>query len=351
MRDENDLTEACAEKKALAGRALTTPPSPIEQREAGAEKPSIAGVRMTPPPAQAEREGRAASLMQSKPALTAPPDSVPRDRPAKAMLPAACHLTADPSLIAAIRLHYRLAKSAELSRIVIDQKLVSFARVFLTAWTPSGDEMTREKANKQAMRVIETIRDAETPREEDAALCEAMAKMVLAMEPSRAAFEAERKAQRKHAEKLAKTLPAWGRIEHVLGFGIWGLVTIIGEVGDVGLYPGCRHLYKRVGLAPDECYPRGEKSTGRMIPRAARGRIMGIIADPLLRQQWRGERDDAPAHAIGPFGKVYGETKARHLAAGKKPGHADKIARRAMVKALLHDVHRAWHGMALDYAK
>src|SRR5690606_9300134 len=103
-------------------------------REAGAEKRVRAVLPLTPPPAQAEREGRAASLMQSKPALTAPPDSVPRDRPAKAMLPAACHLTADPSLIAAIRLHYRLAKSAELSRIVIDQKLVSFARVFLTAW-------------------------------------------------------------------------------------------------------------------------------------------------------------------------------------------------------------------------
>lgn len=98
---------------------------------------------------------------------------------------------------------------------------------------------------------------------------------------------------------------------------------------------------------------------------------MGIIADPLFRAQWRGARegDDGsqrgnesqvdfdpvatsiPAHAIGPFGAVYGEAKVRQLAAGKTKGHAEKLARRTMVKALLHDVHRAWHGVELDYAK
>jgi len=108
-------------------------------------------------------------------------------------------------------------------------------------------------------------------------------------------------------------------------------------------------MYKRLGLAPDECYPRGEKSTGRKIPRATRGRIIGCLADPLLRAQWRSEKDDVAAHPIGPYGAVYGTTKARQLATGKTPGHSHAIARRAMIKALIHDVHRAWFGLPLHY--
>lgn len=279
-----------------------------------------------PPPASVEREGRAPEPKKAIRLLTVP-----------------------PALIDEIRMGYRLAKSAEAARIAIDQKLASFVRVYLTAWTPDGEELTREKASKQALRVIETVRKGTDPAPEDEALCLAVSGMVLAMEPTRESFEAARKQHRREVEKRVKTLPAWERIGHTKGFSLWGLGALIGEAGNIGDYPGCRHVFKRLGLAPDECYPTGEKRSGRMIPRMARGRIMGVIADPLLRAQWRGEKDGVPAHHIGPFGKVYGEAKARHLAAGKKPGHADKIARRAMVKALIHDVHRAWHGMPLDY--
>jgi hypothetical protein len=176
-----------------------------------------------------------------------------------------------------------------------------------------------------------------------------MTPMVLGMEPARQTFEQERKIRQKAVRLAVQDLHGWQPFSTVKGFSPWGLGTIIGEAGDIGNYPGCRHLFKRLGLAPDDCYSRGEKSTGRMIPRSTRGRIMGIIADPLLRAQWRGETDDESAHPIGPYGKVYGDTKARRLAEEKSKGHADKLARRTMVKALLHDVHRAWHGLPLDY--
>lgn len=261
-----------------------------------------------------------------------------RERRANSEMKAIVAMTVPPDLIDAIRLNYRLAKSAEGARIVIDHKLASFARVYLTAWTPSGEELTREKANKQALRVIKTIRKGLPADEEDAALCEVMAPMVVGMEPSRATFEAERKARRKAVEKSVQTLPAYEIIRHVNGFAAWGLGSLIGEAGDIGMYSGCRKLYKRLGLAPNDCYPRGEKSTGRMIPRMARGRIMGIIADPLLK-----------AKAKNAYGSVYDTNKARHLEAGKTKGHAHNLARRAMVKALLHDVWRAWHGLQPDY--
>jgi len=277
------------------------------------------------------------------------PDNFTPEMRAKTNMNASGDMTVSQDLIDAIRLDYRLAKSAENARIVIDHKLVSFARVYLTAWTPGGDEADRKKAAAQAMRAIKTIRAGDYPAEKDAELCEVMAPMVVGMEPSRSTFEAERKARRKSVEKYVRELPAWERLADIRGFSTWGLGVIVGEAGDLGNYPGCRHLYKRLGLAPDECYPNGEKSTGRMIPRSTRGRIMGIITDPLFRQQWRGEKDDVPAHPIGPYGAVYGSNKARHLAEDKTKGHAHNLARRAMIKALLHDVHRAWHGQPLDY--
>lgn len=259
-------------------------------------------------------------------------------------------LTAPPETIDAIRLNYRFAKVAEQSRIRIDLGLYAYARVFFSGWHPGADEARRKKAAAQAKRVVDQIRDGKEPSEAEAPLYRAMFSMVSASAASWDAFEGLRAEHRKAAEKLAVSLPGWKRIEHVKGFGLWGLVAIIGEAGDPGNYSGCRKLFKRLGLAPDECYPTGERSGGRMVPRTARGRIMGIIADPLLRAQWRGAKDDEPGYPIGPFGSVYAEAKARHLSAGKSKGHADKAARRAMAKALLHDVHAAWHDRPLLYA-
>lgn len=313
-----------------AGNDLAAPPSNVSASDGAESLVSVASHSvhdLRADPASVDREGRAVGWLKASTELTAPPD-----------------------LIDAIRLNYRLAKSAEQSRIGIDQRLVSFVRVYLTAWTPKGEEIDRKKHSAQAMRVIDTVRDGAEPKAEDAELCEMVASMVAAMEPTREAYEVARKLHRKEVERAVKKLPAWERIGHVRGFSLWGLGALIGEAGDIGQYSGCRKLYKRLGLAPNECYPKGEgKNTGRMIPRNARGRIMGIIADAFLRAQWRGEKEDCPAHAIGPYGEVYRTTKERHLAAGKTKAHADKTARRAMVKALIHDVHRAWHGQTLTY--
>lgn len=271
----------------------------------------------------------------------------------------------DKTYIDEIQLNYRLSKSAEGARMVIDQKLVSFARVYLTAWTPDGEELDREKARKQAERVIKMIRKESKPKKADAELYEIMYPMVLGMEPARETFDEESKARRKAVVEAVSLLPAYDIIERVMGFGPWGLGVLIGEAGDIGKYSGCRKLYKRLGLAPDDAYPRGEKSTGRMIPRRARGRVIGIIAESLFKWQWAAERGpngeklmeedekgqpgNIPAHPIGPYGAVYGEARARHLAAGKTKGHARNLARRAMIKALIHDVHRAWNGLPPDY--
>lgn len=325
-----------------------------ETVQGGAGSPSLR-VSQRPPDSRAaapsKRRRRARPEPPANAGTTADGALTDRSERANERMQASGGSTARSDLIDSIRLNYRAAKAAERARIVIDQQLLSFCRVYLTAWTPKGEEADRKKASAQAMRVIETVRDGDAPSDDDKALCEVVEVMVKATTPARVQFEATRKAHRRAVERAVETLDGWKRIEHVRGFSSWGLGALIGEAGDLDAYTGCRKVYKRLGLAPDECYPRGEKNTGRMIPRMARGRIMGIIADALLRAQWRGETDETPAHAIGPFGIVYGETKARRLQEGKTKGHADKLARRAMTKALIHDAWRAWHGLPLDYAK
>jgi hypothetical protein len=192
-----------------------------------------------------------------------------------------------------------------------------------------------------------------------------MAPMVRGMEPARHTFAAEEDRNEKIVRKLARQLPAWEALKHIRGFSEWHLGVIVGEAGDLANYSGVRKLCKRLGWAPDVCYPTGEKRGGRMIPRRTKGRLWGIIVDPLLKAQWaaergpngeklekveeRGQEGNIPGHPTGAYGKVYSDAKARHLESGKTKGHAHKLACRIMLKALLHDVHRAWHGQPLDY--
>jgi hypothetical protein len=323
-----------------------TIPSNDQAADAVVDLPANDDLTSPPDPLFSPQQG-ASSRMPAEWTLTSAEALSPPEEAAKNRMNANEQLTplpADPDVIDRIRLQYRLAKSAEGARIVIDQKLVSFVRVYLTSWTPDDEELARKKAQ----RVIDTVRKGLEAKEEDRELCAVVGLMVIEMEPTRRAFDQERKARRKDAEKLVASLPAWNRVKHIRGFSAWGMAVLIGEAGSFSTYSGCRKVFKRLGLAPDACYEKGEKSTGRKIPRNSRGRVMGVIADALLRAQWRGEREDAPAHPIGPYGKVYGDTKLRHLET-KTKGHADKVARRAMVKALIHDVWRGWYGLDLTY--
>lgn len=317
-----------------------------------------------PPAEPRNREGRASRRMEASVTMTAPPD-----------------------FIHELRLAYRFAKVAEDTRNRLMQGVVSFLRVHASGWHPDADKATRLRAAAACLRVVKRSLIEARPREEGGKIrCPLPdilvgvpayekgdelyleAPLIRDMAAPWWRFEIERRGYRIAAERKAESLPGFERMPaRGKGFGVWGLVAIVGEAGDLGAYSGCRKLFKRLGLAPNESYPQGEKRTGRKIPRAARGRVMGVIADPLLRKQWRGARKDdggslaryesqdahdpavIPGEALGPFGAVYGEVKAHALASGKSKGHADKIARRAMVKALLHDVHRAWHGLPLDY--
>lgn len=177
--------------------------------------------------------------------------------------------------------------------------------------------------------------------------------------------------------KLARTLPVYAWANGVRGFGDLGLAIIIGETGDLSLYETKERVWKRLGLAvidgirqqrrsdPDEAAAHGYNPKRRA--------EIWALTDSLSRHQWRSKKDDVPAHAIGPYGEVYGRRKADRTErnnsgafeewalsiaaarkrAGKKPAaenlagrltkaHINNDARRIMAKALVADLWAEW---------
>lgn len=147
----------------------------------------------------------------------------------------------------------------------------------------------------------------------------------------------------------AKDLPAWKWAAGVKGLSLQGLACIIGETGDLSNYETKERVWKRLGLAvidgiaqqrrskPEEAAAHGYSPKRRA--------VIWSIADVLLRAQWRGEKDGTPAHAIGPYGAVYGRRKAHTVnREGWTPKRRDNDARRVMSKALIEDLWRVWHG-------
>ena len=146
--------------------------------------------------------------------------------------------------------------------------------------------------------------------------------------------------------KLARTLPVHAWANGVRGFGDLGLAIVIGETGDLSLYETKERVWKRLGLAviegfrqqrrsdPDEAAAHGYNPKRRA--------EVWAIADSMFRHQWRGEKDDVPAHAIGPYGEVYAIRKAATEGREWTLKHRDNDARRIMAKALVADLWAAW---------
>jgi hypothetical protein len=117
-------------------------------------------------------------------------------------------------------------------------------------------------------------------------------------------------------------------------------------------------VWKRLGLAcidghrqgtvPKEVTGEARKAawTQAGYSPARRAEVWAFIDDVMFRAQWRGDRPDAPAHSIGPYGQAYAERKEWNLARGLVPAHADRDARRFMAKRFIRDLWVAWHDAA-----
>ena len=173
--------------------------------------------------------------------------------------------------------------------------------------------------------------------------------IILNSAASRKSWDAHRAQTEKQMRKLARSLPVWVWVEAIAGFGDLGLGIIIGETGDLSGYATKERVWKRLGLAVIE----GERQQRKSGAEAAaahgyspqRRAEVWTIADSLFKHQWRGAKDDAPAHAVGPYGVIYAQRKALTTTREWTPKHQDNDARRIMTKALVEDLWRFWRGL------
>lgn len=170
---------------------------------------------------------------------------------------------------------------------------------------------------------------------------------------ARAAWDGLRDQAEKEMRRLAKTLPAYPWVQSVRGFGDLGFAIVCAETGDLTTYATKERVWKRLGLAVMDGIRQQRRSNAEEA--AAHGYSpkrraeVWTVADSMFRAQWRGARDDAPAHALGPYGEVYARRKTQTSASesrGWTPKHIDNDARRIMTKRLIEDLWRVSCGKA-----
>lgn len=148
-------------------------------------------------------------------------------------------------------------------------------------------------------------------------------------------------------ETIVKRFPIESWRQGVRGLGPLGVAVILAHSGNPSRYPmdghndKARAFTKRLGMAPKDAYKTG-KTGGRIWPQAAYTDIFGMVRDPLIRQQWRGGKDDEVGVAIGPYGEIYRDVKIYSLGFGKSKSHADRHARAMATKAVCRDLWVAW---------
>lgn len=179
-------------------------------------------------------------------------------------------------------------------------------------------------------------------------------RVILQSQASRSHWDAERQAIEKEMKRVAESLPVSAWVKAQKGFSLLGLAVLVGETGDLANYSGPAKVWKRLGLACLDGVRQGsippnltgnarsEAWASRGYSPLRRAEVFAFIDDVMLRAQWRGEKDEVPAHAIGPYGEVYAERKAWNLARDLKPGHAERDARRFMAKRFIRDMWVAW---------
>jgi hypothetical protein len=200
---------------------------------------------------------------------------------------------------------------------------------------------------------------------------------------NRAPWVKLRKDVEKQMADLATYLPVYDFAKSVRGLGDLGLACLVAEAGiPIGDYRTVSGLWSRMGLGVKDGQRQGGwcnkeqlvndngDPTLRYAPKR-RAEAWAFCSDSMFRGQWAGDKDEdgndpkksgkpvlAPAHAVGPYGEVYGRrrmhTASRVIATESLPttdrdkwtnGRCHNDARRIMTKALLRDLWRVWRGM------
>jgi hypothetical protein len=148
--------------------------------------------------------------------------------------------------------------------------------------------------------------------------------------------------------KLADDLPGAEYMKRIKGCGSGkALAVIVAEAGDLSSYTGPRKLFKRLGLAPRECYPEGSKGGGKVFPKQRRAQIYSVVDDMVFRQQILGkahkDNDTGMSQPKGPYGKIYCDYVATLMARG-----VEKNVHRMGLKKMTREIVK---GLWLEWQK
>jgi len=176
-----------------------------------------------------------------------------------------------------------------------------------------------------------------------------------------APLEARRGEIEKAMEKLARQLPAYSFVRSVRGFGDKAFAVLVGEAGDLSLYPKIGKLWKRLGLAPYEskAYSTWRNEKRRNAPPLSaeewvaagysprrRAEIHSCIGDPMSKHQLTSAEKSGTkyGHPKGVYGEIYvkrrQETDISHPDWSKD--HSRNDALRIMTKAVVADLWSQW---------
>lgn len=209
----------------------------------------------------------------------------------------------------------------------------------------SQDESDREAGRKKAASLIASVLKGDDVGHGD------LVPLIVDMEEG---IKAPRKIADDHGKilsKLAKSLPVSDWVTSVKGFGQINFGRIIGEAGDLSLYPNPAKLWKRLGLAPYQKngvtkMPSTWMRTGGLsaeewtalgyCPR--RRAVAYVLGESLLKAN------------KGVYRQRYDEAKARFKENHQdcKDIHAHKHAMLCMVKRLIRDLWVEWNKKAVS---
>lgn len=231
---------------------------------------------------------------------------------------------------------------------VLDRSIEAYIRLDL-GYDTSQPKPERERISKMAKAIIKKVESGDTTE-----LDENIVLVIIGAHEISKRWDDRRNAIEKEMIALASQLPAIDFVRSVRGVSAKGLAIIVGEAGNLALYPTRSHLQKRLGIACIDGQRQGNPGNGATAEDWTnhgynphrRAQVWAICDDVMLRAQWRKEQDGVPGHPIGPYGEHYARKKAEYVVRAHPA--PDRAARRYMAKMFIRDLWKAWNAAVVD---
>lgn len=235
-------------------------------------------------------------------------------------------------------------KAATLkSRIMIDNQLADLVSTEL-GYHAGMEEAERKAKRKQAEQLIKSIDDGFRSDDGMATVANRVAPIVTSTRIARNGFDAFLSGIEKEMTRLAATLPVatWIEDEDRRGIGLLSLATIIGETGDLSSYANPGKVWRRLGMAPfQDKMPSTWRKEGGLsseqwteIGYSPRRRsLMYVIGENIVRAN------------KGSYRKRYDEAKASGKANHPDwtDGHCHNHGMLLATKRLVRDLWKEWN--------